>query len=150
MSPPLLTPVLLVLSSLTMSSQAVRPRGVRVELASLYDPGQEFSCFDGSNTIPFIQVNDDYCDCDVSVGGLSNYLILKINRFAHFQDGSDEPGTSACPEGKFYCENKGHKPLTLPSSRLCNNYRNNNFITIWHILFMFLFHPTAPNFLDPL
>jgi len=97
MSPYLLTPVLLVLSSMTMSSLAVRPRGVRVELASLYNPSQEFSCFDGSNTIPFMQVNDDYCDCD---------------------DGSDEPGTSACPEGKFYCENRGHKPLTLPSSRV--------------------------------
>ena len=43
-----------------MSSLAVRPRGVRVELASLYNPSQEFSCFDGSNTIPFMQVNDDY------------------------------------------------------------------------------------------
>ena len=69
MSLSLLTPVLLVLSSVTMSSLAVRPRGVRVELASLYNPGQEFSCFDGSNTIPFIQVNDDYCDCDVRFDG---------------------------------------------------------------------------------
>jgi len=75
----------------------IRPRGVRVELASLYNPGAEFSCFDGSGSIPFIQVNDDYCDCD---------------------DGSDEPGTSACPEGKFYCENKGHKSLIIPSSRV--------------------------------
>ncbi|OWB86368.1 hypothetical protein B5S33_g5056 [[Candida] boidinii] len=37
--------------------------------------------------ISFDKVNDDYCDCP---------------------DGSDEPGTSACPNGKFYCENKGH------------------------------------------
>jgi len=68
-----------------------------VELASLYNPAADFNCFDGSGTIPFIQVNDDYCDCD---------------------DGSDEPGTSACPEGKFYCENKGHKSLIVPSSRV--------------------------------
>lgn len=74
-----------------------RPRGVRPEAGVLYNPASDFSCLDGSNTIPFIQVNDDYCDCD---------------------DGSDEPGTSACPEGKFYCENKGHNPLVIPSSRV--------------------------------
>ena len=33
-------------------------------------------------------VNDDYCDCD---------------------DGSDEPGTSACSNGSFYCVNKQFK-----------------------------------------
>ena len=36
------------------------------QVASLYNPGSDFRCFDGSNTIPFIQVNDDYCDCEVS------------------------------------------------------------------------------------
>ena len=35
------------------------------QVASLYNPGSDFRCFDGSNTIPFIQVNDDYCDCEV-------------------------------------------------------------------------------------
>lgn len=45
--------------------ESIRPRGVRVELASFYNPADEFSCLDGSGTIPFIQVNDDYCDCDV-------------------------------------------------------------------------------------
>jgi len=38
---------------------------------ALYDPDQDFRCFDGSHTIPFAHVNDDYCDC---------------------MDGSDEPG----------------------------------------------------------
>jgi len=74
-----------------------RPRGVRPELGSFYNPASDFSCMDGSGSIPFIQVNDDYCDCD---------------------DGSDEPGTAACPGGKFYCENKSHDPLTIPSSRV--------------------------------
>lgn len=46
--------------------------------ASFYDPTRDFNCLDGSGTIPFAYVNDDYCDC---------------------QDGSDEPGTSACPNG---------------------------------------------------
>ena len=40
--------------------------------ASFYQGGTTFQCLDGSETIPFNQVNDDYCDCD---------------------DGSDEPGT---------------------------------------------------------
>ena len=46
-----------------------------------------FQCFDGLKTIPFDRVNDDYCDCE---------------------DGSDEPGTSACSHienSKFYCKN---------------------------------------------
>jgi len=76
---------------------AVRPKGIRPELASLYNPATDFRCLDGSGTVPFIQINDDYCDCE---------------------DGSDEPGTSACPEGKFYCENIGHRAMILPSGRV--------------------------------
>ena len=34
------------------------------------------------------------------------------------QDGSDEPGTSACPNGRFFCENAGHKALVIPSGRV--------------------------------
>lgn len=36
-----------------------------------YDESKPFTCLDGLATIPFDQVNDDYCDC---------------------KDGSDEPG----------------------------------------------------------
>jgi len=93
----MITRLLLLLVSCAGTGWSIRPRGVRPELASLYNPAADFVCLDGSATIPFIQVNDDYCDCD---------------------DGSDEPGTSACPEGRFYCENKGHNPLVLPSSRV--------------------------------
>ena len=42
-------------------------------------------------------MNDDYCDCD---------------------DGSDEPGTSACEFSKFYCANEGHVQMNLISSRV--------------------------------
>ena len=38
--------------------------------------------------------------------------------FCNGQDGSDEPGTSACPNGKFFCENAGHKALVIPSGRV--------------------------------
>lgn len=72
-------------------------RGVSLKEQGLYNPAQEFTCFDGSKTIPFKSVNDDYCDC---------------------VDGSDEPGTSACPEGKFYCQNLGHIAKYLQSSRV--------------------------------
>ena len=58
----LLVSLSLSLLGLTLAS---RPRGVRVELASMYNPNQDFKCFDGSNVIPFNQVNDDYCDCQV-------------------------------------------------------------------------------------
>merc|ERR1712136_449632 len=73
-------------------------RGVPVVKRSLYNPNLEtFACLDGSKKIPIQQVNDDYCDC---------------------RDGSDEPGTSACPQGSFYCVNMGYKPLVIPSSRV--------------------------------
>ena len=48
------------------ASLSFRPKGVRPELASFYNPSGDFKCLDGSSTIPFIQINDDYCDCDVS------------------------------------------------------------------------------------
>jgi len=59
--------------------------------------GTQFTCADGSLTLPMSMVNDDYCDCN---------------------DGSDEPGTSACRKGVFYCANRGFKSLLLPSSRV--------------------------------
>ncbi|KAG9072543.1 hypothetical protein KI688_000314 [Linnemannia hyalina] len=75
------------------------PRGVSPSNAKLYvpDSGSNWSCLDGSKTIPFSAVNDDYCDC---------------------VDGSDEPGTSACGTGRFYCANIGHTPSSIKTSRV--------------------------------
>lgn len=72
-------------------------RGLDPSKKARYHPGKDFTCLDGSDTIAFSMVNDDYCDC---------------------QDGSDEPGTAACPKGGFYCHNKGHQPSTILSSRV--------------------------------
>ena len=43
---------------------------------------------------------------------------LLLKNICNGQDGSDEPGTSACPNGKFFCENAGHKALVIPSGRV--------------------------------
>lgn len=71
--------------------------GVIPERASLYDPSKPFTCLDGLMTIAFDKVNDDYCDC---------------------RDGSDEPGTSACLNGQFACENFGYIVQMIPSGRV--------------------------------
>uniref|UniRef100_A0A667YAJ1 Glucosidase 2 subunit beta n=1 Tax=Myripristis murdjan TaxID=586833 RepID=A0A667YAJ1_9TELE len=72
-------------------------RGISLSYKRFYRERKSFLCIDGSKMIPFEQVNDDYCDCE---------------------DGSDEPGTAACPGGRFYCSNLGFRPHYIPSSRV--------------------------------
>lgn len=94
------TNVFIALASLLMvnaATEVLRPRGVPLSKKAFYDPGKEFQCLDGSATLPFLLVNDDYCDCD---------------------DGSDEPGTSACSNGLFHCSNIGYLEKIIPSSRV--------------------------------
>ncbi|KAL9893665.1 glucosidase 2 subunit beta [Glossina fuscipes] len=61
-------------------------RGTRLFDYDSYKPNFEgkFRCLDGSKEIPFQYVNDDFCDC--------------------LGDGSDEPSTNACKNGRFYCK----------------------------------------------
>ncbi|KAM5238322.1 glucosidase 2 subunit beta isoform 2-T2 [Ctenodactylus gundi] len=89
--------LLVLLLPLCWAVEVKRPRGVPLTNHHFYDETKPFTCLDGSATIPFDQVNDDYCDC---------------------KDGSDEPGTAACPNGSFHCTNAGYKPLYIPSSRV--------------------------------
>lgn len=88
-------PLLLMVG--TSAVEVHRPRGVPLSKRQFYEEGKPFTCLDGSRTIPFDQVNDDYCDCG---------------------DGSDEPGTAACPNGSFHCTNAGFRPMFIPSSRV--------------------------------
>ncbi|KAL0460530.1 UNVERIFIED_CONTAM: Glucosidase 2 subunit beta [Sesamum latifolium] len=86
-----------LLSSKTHSSE--------FPLKGLLSSSSAVKCKDGTKKFNKSQLNDDFCDCP---------------------DGSDEPGTSACPNGKFYCKNAGHIPVLLYSSRvndgICGNY----------------------------
>ncbi|OBZ66538.1 Glucosidase 2 subunit beta [Grifola frondosa] len=95
-------PWLLLLLPFPVIADYEKPHGVSPSLVSRYVPVTKGSstvweCLDGSRTIKWSAVNDDYCDCP---------------------DGSDEPGTGACPDTLFYCENIGHIASHIPSSRV--------------------------------
>jgi len=70
-------------------------RGVKPSECALYKT-ETFSC-DG-RTLQKSRINDDYCDCP--------------------QSGKDEPGTSACNSGKFWCLNQGFRGELIYSSRV--------------------------------
>jgi len=70
-------------------------RGVVPTEESKYT-GKKWTCGSGK-VVDASMINDDYCDCT---------------------DGSDEPGTSACVHGKFFCSNVGHKSGFIPSSQV--------------------------------
>ncbi|GAA5816614.1 hypothetical protein MFLAVUS_010144 [Mucor flavus] len=84
-----------ILAAVTLVS-ASSIRGVDPEKYDLYNPSRDgqWTCLDGTKVISHNAINDDYCDCP---------------------DGSDEPGTSACPNSLFYCVNEGHIPAYIKS-----------------------------------
>lgn len=62
------------------------------------DSNGQWACLGHPDIVlSFSQVNDDICDCP---------------------DGSDEPGTAACPGNVFHCANVGHISGKLPSNRV--------------------------------
>ncbi|KAJ3362618.1 hypothetical protein GGF32_005858 [Allomyces javanicus] len=94
-----LTTTTMVAADATSGNVATSLRGVAKSKLDMYNPRADgqWTCLDASKTIPFAAVNDDYCDCP---------------------DGSDEPGTAACNNGRFHCANVGHRPVDIPSSRI--------------------------------
>ncbi|KAK4845432.1 hypothetical protein QYF36_004973 [Acer negundo] len=68
-----------------------------------YFSAEVIKCKDGSKSFTRDRLNDNFCDCI---------------------DGTDEPGTSACPAAKFYCRNIGSTPQFIFSShvndRICD------------------------------
>ncbi|XP_071940888.1 uncharacterized protein [Antedon mediterranea] len=91
------------------------PRGIRLEDKELYRPksNRGFQCFVDGKTVPWASVNDDYCDCT--------------------KDGSDEPGTSACSNGRFYCQGSGNptvKGLEIsPCGNVCKDLFEHKYIS---------------------
>lgn len=101
--PPMTTrrPVAILAAAVAAGAAAVAHGSVigvaPADMARYAGASGTFTCADGSATVPLDHVNDDYCDC---------------------HDGSDEPGTSACSAGRFYCENRGYFGAHIFSSRV--------------------------------
>ncbi|KAF3444033.1 hypothetical protein FNV43_RR13723 [Rhamnella rubrinervis] len=97
-----LSPLLCICLSLAMSSSFVHSSSVPPLLGfhpldEKYYASEVIKCKDGSKVFTRDRLNDNFCDC---------------------VDGTDEPGTSACPAGKFYCRNLGSTPQFIFSSRV--------------------------------
>ncbi|KAJ8760034.1 hypothetical protein K2173_010890 [Erythroxylum novogranatense] len=98
----LLPHFLLLLCKCIISARSAVPvdpfLGISPQDENYYKVSSDFiQCKDGSTKISKARLNDDFCDCP---------------------DASDEPGTSACPGGKFYCRNAGHTPIFIFASRV--------------------------------
>lgn len=94
-SPVALVALVLVLASGASPADAAL-RGVAQADAAAY-AGATFQCASGTGAVAIDRVNDDYCDC---------------------ADGSDEPGTAACANGRFYCVQAGYEGKYVPSSQV--------------------------------
>ncbi|CAI5499804.1 unnamed protein product [Closterium sp. Naga37s-1] len=88
----------LVLSHLFLPALSLR-LSMRLCMCVVWDDGRGEWGGGGKESMKLhiSRVNDDFCDCP---------------------DGTDEPGTSACPNASFFCRNRGHNPLSLFSSRV--------------------------------
>ena len=114
-----------------------RTRGVPLNEFDRYT--KEIFVCDGSRKLPLSTVNDGFCDCN---------------------DGTDEPGTSACSNSIFYCLNDGYRMTKLTSSRVddqicdcCDGSDegetpiNKSHFTNAVIIFLFIFIYRHPGFL---
>jgi protein kinase C substrate 80K-H len=84
------------LAFVALAAAVDKTYGVSPVLLTQYSSSSgTFKCATTGETIPTEQVNDDFCDCD---------------------DGSDEPGTSACSNTYFHCNNNAHEGKDIFSS----------------------------------
>ncbi|CAN6994586.1 unnamed protein product [Brassica rapa subsp. trilocularis] len=86
-----------LLAVVSVNSSTTPLVGVHPLADEKYFESDIIRCKDGSKSFPRDRLNDNFCDC---------------------LDGTDEPGTSACPNGKFYCRNIGSSPKFVYSSRV--------------------------------
>ena len=93
--PELSVPVQLTQKPATWAPGRVAPwHGVAPADQPRYKDIDMFACDNNQKVLLPAFVNDDFCDCD---------------------DGSDEPGTAACPNGRFFCAEEG---LFFPANRV--------------------------------
>ncbi|OVA11089.1 Glucosidase II beta subunit [Macleaya cordata] len=92
-------------SSSSSSSSSILPTspylGIHPGDLKYYTESKLIKCKDGSKSFTLNRLNDGFCDCP---------------------DGTDEPGTPACPRSKFYCRNVGSTPQILFSSRINDRF----------------------------
>ncbi|THD18105.1 Glucosidase 2 subunit beta [Fasciola hepatica] len=89
---------------------------------SAYKIGETFRCIGNSLSIPWTKVNDDYCDCP---------------------DGSDEPGTSACNNGLFFCRDVQYKVVSIPSSFVNDEFVGTLMVPVMILVSRFSMYPDA-------
>ncbi|KAK9922682.1 hypothetical protein M0R45_031135 [Rubus argutus] len=95
---PLVSACFLLVSSVSSVHSIPSPPLLGVHpLDEKYFASEVINCKDDSKSFTRDRLNDNFCDC---------------------VDGTDEPGTSACPAGKFYCRNIGNTPRLIFSSRV--------------------------------
>ncbi|KAL3658556.1 hypothetical protein V7S43_016440 [Phytophthora oleae] len=88
-----------VLALLSACVRATDVRGISPELQNKLSAVSSFTCDKGQQRLELSRLNDNYCDCE---------------------DGSDEPGTSACShtDAVFHCVNAGFFSADVPTSHV--------------------------------
>ena len=67
-----------VLAVVIQLSLGTDVRGVNPSKEQYYQSRKDFTCLDGSITIPFSLVNDDYCDCRYILEGIGFTFITIV------------------------------------------------------------------------
>jgi protein kinase C substrate 80K-H len=91
-------------------------RGVHPANKDLYE--REFFQCDGGKMHPIGAVNDDFCDCSDGTDEPGTFLAVASVLGVFITCSCIFAGTSACPNGRFFCRNRGHMAATIFSSRV--------------------------------